>query len=127
MRTRGYPGEFREVPWRAIEARFEQWCDRSPELKPMLDIAQSVLASGADAQLAGLLSMTDLVVAARPVPEPPYDEVIVRFQGPWIMIETLTQREKRQNTTPRRRSRCFVLAFHDREIWNPSVAYRGAR
>ena len=56
----------------------------------MLDIARSVRASGADAQLAGLLSMTDLVVVPRPVPSPPYDEVIVRYQGPWITVETLT-------------------------------------
>ncbi|WP_091646777.1 hypothetical protein [Micromonospora pallida] len=90
MRTMGYPAEFRETPWPQIEGQLGEWCARSPEMRPVLDIARSVLFSGADAQLAGLLSMTDLVVVPRPVPNPPYDEVIVRYQGPWITVETLT-------------------------------------
>ncbi|RUL92766.1 MULTISPECIES: hypothetical protein [Micromonospora] len=90
MRTMAYPGEFHEMPWPKIEAQLGEWCARSPQMRPMLDIVRSVLSSGADAQLAGLLSMTDLVVVARPAPSPPYDEVIVRYQAPWITVETLT-------------------------------------
>ncbi|GAA0384043.1 hypothetical protein GCM10009541_28410 [Micromonospora gifhornensis] len=86
----GYPGEFRDAPWTTIEARLAEWCARSPQMRPMLDIVRSVLASGADAHLAGLLSMTDLVVVPTPVISPPYDEVIVRYQDPWITVETLT-------------------------------------
>jgi hypothetical protein len=86
----GYPGEFRDEPWPKIEAQLGEWCGRSPEMRPMLDIARSVFSSGADAHLAGLLSMTDLVLVPRPVHSAPYDEVIVRYQGPWITVETLT-------------------------------------
>jgi hypothetical protein len=56
----------------------------------MVDIVESVIACGADAQLAGLASMTDLVVAAKPLPEPPIEEVIVRFQWGSVSIEHLT-------------------------------------
>ena len=41
----------------------------------------------ADRHLAGLTFMTDLVVVTRPVPEPPMDEVIVRWQWGFVEIE----------------------------------------
>jgi hypothetical protein len=57
------------------------------DLQPMVDIVENVLTSGAHAHLAGLSSMTDLIVAARPVSEPPVEVVIVRLQWGTVTIE----------------------------------------
>lgn len=53
--SRAWPGRFHEVPWREITTRFDAMAAEH----------------GGERQLAGLLSMHDLVVAARPLPEHP--------------------------------------------------------
>jgi hypothetical protein len=47
-------------------------------LQHVVDIVDSVQASGADHLMAGCTSMHDLIVVARPVAEPSYDVVAVR-------------------------------------------------
>ena len=77
--SRAWPGRFHEVPWREISTRFDAMAAKHAELRPLADIAASVLACGGERQLAGLMSMHDLVVAARPLPEhPPVPVVVVR-------------------------------------------------
>jgi hypothetical protein len=70
---------FEEVPWQEIASRFREFAERHPDFQHMADIADSVLTCDGATRLAGLTSMHDLVVAARPVPdEPPIEVVIVR-------------------------------------------------
>jgi hypothetical protein len=90
VRTRGWPGSFNDVPWPDIAARFRAIRDRSPEFQPMVAIVESVVSSGAGPLLAGLPSMTDLVVVSRPVTPPPMDEVIVRYHFGAVSIEHFT-------------------------------------
>ncbi|MFJ9779473.1 hypothetical protein ACIRSS_07815 [Amycolatopsis sp. NPDC101161] len=81
--SRAWPGRFHEVPWREITTRFDAMAADHAELRPLADIAGSVLACGGERQLAGLTSMHDLVVAARPLPEhPPVPVVVVRSRRP---------------------------------------------
>jgi hypothetical protein len=47
----------------------------------MLEIIESVIASGRESDLAVTTSMHDLVVVGRPVPDPPMDVLIVRAPG----------------------------------------------
>jgi hypothetical protein len=79
MNSRAWPGGFDEVPWAEIATRFGELAARHPELRPMADIADSVLACGGQKRLAGLTSMHDLVVTTRPVPaHRPIEVVVVR-------------------------------------------------
>lgn len=78
MNTRAWPHRFDAVPWAEIAARFRTLAAEHPELRPVADIAASVRACGAEDRLAGLTSMHDLVVTARPVPAPPIEVVVVR-------------------------------------------------
>lgn len=82
MNSRAWAGRFDAAAWGEIAARFQQRAAEHPEYRHMADIVDSVLAYGGEQRLAGLTSMHDLVVTARPVPEsPPIEVVIVR--APW--------------------------------------------
>ncbi|MCG3753191.1 hypothetical protein [Amycolatopsis sp. Poz14] len=77
--SRAWPYRFEEVPWTEIAARFHETAAAHPEFSHLADIADSVLACEGEHRLAGLTSMHDLVVAARPLPdEPPVPVVVVR-------------------------------------------------
>ncbi|MBV8932260.1 MAG: hypothetical protein JO285_06880 [Kutzneria sp.] len=79
MNSRAWPYRFKEVAWGQIGARFHGMAAEYTEFRPMADIVDSVLACGGEHRLAGLTSMHDLVVTARPVPEySPVEVVIVR-------------------------------------------------
>jgi hypothetical protein len=78
MRRLGWRSQFIERPWaeiRELESRV-RWEDNSGRY--LVDIIDSVDASGVAAELAGTTSMHDLVVVNRPVPEPPMDVLVVR-------------------------------------------------
>ncbi|MET8250096.1 hypothetical protein [Micromonospora sp. NPDC005197] len=79
MMWRGWAYQFEEVPWPEIAVRFHDFAEQHPDFEHMAAIVDSVLACDGASRLAGLTSMHDLVVAARPVPEdPPVEVVIVR-------------------------------------------------
>jgi hypothetical protein len=79
MNSRAWPDRFDEVPWVEIATRFHEMAAKHSEFRHMADIVDSVLTCGGEQRLAGLTSMHDLVVTARPVPErPPIGVVIVR-------------------------------------------------
>ena len=79
MRSLGWPYPFREKPWADIAARFHDVAQRSTEYQSMADIVDSVIDSGASAQLAGCTSMFDLLVTSRPIQDPPVDVIAVRY------------------------------------------------
>jgi hypothetical protein len=77
--SRAWAYLFDEVAWGEIASRFHEMATEHLEFRHMADIVDSVLACGGEQRLAGLTSMHDLVVTARPVPEsPPIEVVIVR-------------------------------------------------
>lgn len=78
INSRVWTGQFTAVAWTDIAARFNDIARSHPEFQYMADIVTSVLAwRGAD-RLAGLTSMYDLIVTARPIREPPLETVVVR-------------------------------------------------
>jgi len=78
INSRVWTGRFTAVAWTDIAARFNNVARGHPEFQYLADIVASVLAwQGAD-RLAGLTSMYDLVVTARPIPGPPIETVVVR-------------------------------------------------
>jgi hypothetical protein len=71
-------GRFTATAWTDIAARFDDLTGRYPEFRYLADIVVSVLAwQGAD-RLTASISTYDLVVTARPVPEQPFEVVVVR-------------------------------------------------
>ncbi|GAA2687986.1 MULTISPECIES: hypothetical protein [Actinosynnema] len=68
MNSRAWTGHFDEVPWDEIAAQFHATAAEHPVFRHMADVVDSVLACGGGQRLAGLTSMHDLVVTARPVP-----------------------------------------------------------
>lgn len=81
MRTYGRTLPFTASPWEEISRFLGGMALRFPEFGHMAAIARSVRASGMAAQLAGTISMHDLLVVTVPVPEPPYDVIAVRAPG----------------------------------------------
>jgi len=88
---------FDAVPWPEIATRFHKMAAAHEEFRHMAEIVDSIVASGAGEVLAGYTSMHDLVVAPRPVDEPPDD--VVRVCAPsssrpvapsWVRIEHVT-------------------------------------
>src|SRR3954465_11867401 len=78
MKSLGWGSQFIERSWseiRELETRV-RWEDQSGRY--LLDIIDSVDASGVATELAVTTSMHDLVVVSRPIPEPPMDVVVVR-------------------------------------------------
>jgi len=70
VKTLGWPHPFRELPWADIAVRFHEVADRYAEYRSMAAIVDSVIDSGASAQLAGCTSMFDLLVTSRPIHDP---------------------------------------------------------
>ncbi|MEV4630512.1 hypothetical protein AB0J90_30050 [Micromonospora sp. NPDC049523] len=63
--------------------------DSSTTYEPVLDIVDSVIAFEAENLLAGITSMTDLIVTAVPVTPAPVDVIVVRSAHDWVTIEHL--------------------------------------
>ena len=78
INLRAWSGEFHDVSWAEVAGRCRVMSDRYPQFQHMTDIADSVLRSGCEKQLAGQTSMHDLVVTTRPISKPPIGEVVVR-------------------------------------------------
>lgn len=77
----GWRYEFRERDWHSVRARLGEVNWPEGEADYLFEIIDSVLAAGADEALALTTSMHDLVVAARPVADPPLDVVIIAAPG----------------------------------------------
>jgi hypothetical protein len=77
MNSQAWSYRFEEVAWGEIASRFRRLAAEHPEFRHMADIVDSVVACGGEQRLAGLVSMHDLVVTARPVPEAPPTEVVI--------------------------------------------------
>lgn len=107
------------------------WHDRPDYLFEIID---SVIAHGADRHLAVTTSMHDLIIAQRPVGDPPYDVVAVRapgsLRGPspgTVLIEHLSVMGK--NTTiqrPAAEALPLFWRFMETEFGLRSAAYRQA-
>ena len=79
--TFGWRYEFRERQWRDVRrllCEVDGMADRGGYL---LSIIDSVLEHGADEMLALTTSMHDLVIALRPVDDPPLDVILVAAPG----------------------------------------------
>ncbi|MFC8047837.1 hypothetical protein [Nocardia sp. NPDC057353] len=81
INSKAYHRPFVELPWPDIAARYRELAAQRPAIQHMSDIIESVLACGADRQLAGVAIMDGLAVAARPLPEPPVAEIVVLTSG----------------------------------------------
>ena len=80
-RTKGWPYPFREKPWADVrDFELAVFKDR-PDGLYLVEICESVLASGVADQLAVCTSMHDLMVVGRPLPEPDMDVLFVRAPG----------------------------------------------
>ena len=79
---------FHHEPWGDLRARFHELAAVRGELRPLADIVDSVVELGASNDLAGSRFGDDLVVAAAPIPEPPYD--VVRIYAPDADHESLS-------------------------------------
>jgi hypothetical protein len=77
----GWRHEFREQNWADVRSFLGSLEWASGEATYLFDIIDSVIASGADEFLGLTTSTHDLVVAPRPVSEPPLDVVVVRAPG----------------------------------------------
>jgi hypothetical protein len=78
MATMGWPYPFRAVGWEDISAFLGDMAARHARFGHMAAIADSVIATRTTSLLAGCTSMHDLVVVSTPIPDPPYDVIIVR-------------------------------------------------
>jgi len=78
----GMTSPFQVWPWAELADKFRDAAGRYPDCQHMVDVVDSVIAAGAQDRLAGSssghISIVDLLVVPRPVPEPPYDVVAVR-------------------------------------------------
>ena len=78
MRTHGWPYPFRERPWIDIQSFLGGMAAKYPTMEHMRAIVDSVIDTDAEHALAATTSMHDLIVVPRPVPDPPYDVIVVR-------------------------------------------------
>ena len=74
----GWPYAFRPRAWADIDSQFAAFAAKHPGFAHMSAIVVSVRSSKAEDRLAAFTSMRDLMVVARPIPEPPYDLVAIR-------------------------------------------------
>jgi hypothetical protein len=81
MRSFGWIIPFPDRSWDEIAARYAELAATVPGLGHLAGIVVSIRDSPAARLLAGHTSMFDLVVAARPVADPPLDVIIVRTPG----------------------------------------------
>ncbi|MEQ1700759.1 MAG: hypothetical protein ABMA25_11645 [Ilumatobacteraceae bacterium] len=81
MARLGWPHRFVAKEWSDVrEFEASVWATESRG-RYLLEIIDSVMASGSVGDLAVTTSMHDLLVVGRPVPEPPMDVLIVRAPG----------------------------------------------
>lgn len=90
MRTLGWSAPFPDHTWCDIAGRLHDLLDGRPAYEPVLDIVDSVIAFGVEPYLAGLTSMTDLIVTTRPIVPPPLEVVIMRHMLGSVGIEHVT-------------------------------------
>jgi hypothetical protein len=73
---------FQPWPWPDLADKFRDAARRYPNCEHMVDVVDSIIAAGAEDRLAGSssghISIVELLVVPRPLPEPPYDVVAVR-------------------------------------------------
>lgn len=78
MRTLGWVTDFRPRPWPEIRSFLAEVAEQNIDFQYLVDIATSVIESGHQDELAACTSMHDIVVALRPVGEPPLEVVWIR-------------------------------------------------
>jgi hypothetical protein len=78
VRSFGYRYPFHGKDRPQIEAEVVEHAARQPQSSYLVDIVRSVIASPASGELAGSLGMIDLFVAARPIPDPPFEVISIR-------------------------------------------------
>lgn len=76
MRTFGWEFPFPDNSWSEIAAFYAEYAAASG--RHLGDLAANIRDSPSAGSLAGLTSMHDLVVAARPLSDPPLDVIVVR-------------------------------------------------
>lgn len=81
MARLGWQHEFHERSWTELLTFHAQIWAKVPDGQYLVDIIESVIASGRSHDLAVTSSMHDLVVVGRPVPAPPMDVLVVRAPG----------------------------------------------
>jgi hypothetical protein len=81
MRSHGWPYPFEERPWDGIRTFLAGMALQYSNFRYLVDIADSVTATGSEMRLAGCTSMHDLIVVPRPIGDPPFDAVVVRAPG----------------------------------------------
>ncbi|CAM4479167.1 hypothetical protein NONI108955_33145 [Nocardia ninae] len=86
INLRAWTGEFHDVSWTEVARFFRAISDSYPDFQHLTDIVDSIRGSGCDHQLAGQMSMHDLIVTTRPIPEPPIEEVVVRAPGSLVPV-----------------------------------------
>jgi hypothetical protein len=72
---------FTPRPWQEIRDFLASMTGRDARFAYLVEIVDSVLASGQSAALCATTSMHDLIVARTPLPEPPFDVIAVRAPG----------------------------------------------
>jgi len=77
----GWRFPFQERGWPEVRDLEATAYRNAPEGQYLLDIIDSVMASGVVDRLAVTTSMHDLVIVPKPVPEPEMDVLIVRAPG----------------------------------------------
>ena len=81
MARLGWQHEFRERSWTELLNLHAPIWAKASEGQYLVEIIESVIASGRSDDLPVTSSMLDLVVVGRPVPEPPMDVLVVRAPG----------------------------------------------
>jgi len=74
--------------WEKAHSRLTTMATSYPQLRPQLDIVESVIVADAQDQLAVVMSMTDLIVINQAVVGPPYDPVLVNLLPVYAGAET---------------------------------------
>lgn len=89
--------DFRPKDWAEIRRFLSDIAERDVRFDYLVEIIDSILASGLAGSLAATTSMHDLIVAALPLMEPPFDVIAVRAPGSLreppngeVLIEHLT-------------------------------------
>jgi hypothetical protein len=72
---------FRPKDWSEIRRFLGEMADKDPRFAYLVEIVDSVMASGLTDSLAATTSMHDLIVAALPLMDPPFDVIAVRAPG----------------------------------------------
>lgn len=81
LRFDGRNTPFKPRPWEQVQAEFREAAAREPRLRHVADIVDSVVRCGKTGELAVCTSMHDLVVARRPLSDPPLDVLHVSAPG----------------------------------------------